>query len=370
MSISTTILLCQTAKSKPIVFEKLFSRIDDATKSALSTVTLARAEFLEALSNSSTYTITAAEKYLPYLYGLIAKLPDKDAPIPSISCSWTSAIGKAYTTSFFTSNQWHFEAVNVLMCYALAHRERASELLHVALDDAMFSERKSEITRLLCTAAGIFDYIKEVELHRWGQKPTQVIVEKLVEPYAFLSSVCLAEAQALAIKFAVIKQMDVGLIASLCVDVRDKYLYCENLLKQIGSLHDRFSDYCLMNVAIFDLQAHRYAAAELLATKQYGRSVSMLRKGLDGAATVSTPWNNAGGVNILKDNFKEVKDVVQRSYDSEFRSNTTLYYQEMPPPCHMQLPLARGLAKPVPFSAPEPYNIQIAFQEGWGCSVM
>eukprot|EP01094_Clydonella_sp_ATCC50884_P004763 TRINITY_DN1377_c2_g1_i2.p1 TRINITY_DN1377_c2_g1~~TRINITY_DN1377_c2_g1_i2.p1 ORF type:complete len:257 (+),score=72.77 TRINITY_DN1377_c2_g1_i2:517-1287(+) len=256
------------------------------------------------------------------------------------------------------------------MCYGLAYRERASEMLALAMDDSMFAERKSEITRMLCTASGIFEFIKETELHRWGQKPNAVIVEKLVEPYAFLSSLSLAEAQQLAIKFASIKGMDASLISSLCVDVRDKYSYCDSLLKQLNSLHDRFSDYCMMNAAIFDALAYKYAASALLAQKEYGRSVSMLRAGLDRSAQVSVPWSNAGGLDALKADFKAATAALQKAYDSEFRTNTTLYYQEMPPPLSMQLPPARALAKAIPFEAPQPHSIQIAFQEGWGCSVM
>jgi hypothetical protein len=71
------------------------------------------------------------------------------------------------------------------MCF----RARAAELLVSSSDAASFASAKQEITRCLCTAAGVLDYIKDVELARWGEKPSAVsLLEKFAEFYAMLST--------------------------------------------------------------------------------------------------------------------------------------------------------------------------------------
>jgi hypothetical protein len=147
------------------------------------------------------------------------------------------------------------------MCF----RARAAELLVSSSDAASFASAKQEITRCLCTAAGVLDYIKDVELARWGEKPSAVsLLEKFAEFYAMLStyvlrtnhresahhqsasfllmlvpvvvvvarfgiaircSICLAEAQQLAIRYAASQGLGATILAKLCIDVRDKYRY-------------------------------------------------------------------------------------------------------------------------------------------------
>ena len=73
---------------------------------------------------------------MPHLFGLIEEaknLPD-DCPIPRLSkyhekvipilnayteISWTSSLGSKYSKKFFTSNHWHFEAVNAILVMSL-----------------------------------------------------------------------------------------------------------------------------------------------------------------------------------------------------------------------------------------------------------
>jgi len=101
--------------------------------------------------------------------------------------AWTSAFS-ARSSALFFSEQWHFEVVNTLSAYALALRARAAEMLYACSEQATFEERKQEITRCLCTAAGVFEYIKDVELARWGEKPPGTLLEKTAEYYALMST--------------------------------------------------------------------------------------------------------------------------------------------------------------------------------------
>ena len=64
-----------------------------------------------------------------------------------------------------------------------------------------------EIVRSLCQAAGVFEYIRDVELARWTQKPVEAIPEKYTEFYSVLSMMSLAEAEQVMIKKSFLASM-------------------------------------------------------------------------------------------------------------------------------------------------------------------
>ena len=41
----------------------------------------------------------------------------------------------------------------------------------------------------------------------------------------------------------------------------------------------------------------------------------MLQRGLDNAKQVSVPWGSAGGLDLLKDSFKEVRAIVEHTHE-------------------------------------------------------
>ena len=97
-----------------------------------------------------------------------------------------------------------------------------------------FKNNSAPIAKDLCIAAGIFEYIKNVELARWTQKPTELLPEKYTEYYTILCALSIAEAEQIAIKKGYLSGMGYAALAKLCMDVHGKFKYISNMLESPG----------------------------------------------------------------------------------------------------------------------------------------
>jgi hypothetical protein len=123
-----------------------------------------------------------------------------------------------------------------------------------------------EIVRSLCQAAGVFEYIRDVELARWTQKPVEAIPEKYTEFYSVLSMMSLAEAEQVMIKKSFLASMSCKAIAVICMDVFEKYRYTAGLLLSPG-FTDTFTlinvhTYASFNCKMYELFAFKMTAYE------------------------------------------------------------------------------------------------------------
>lgn len=129
-------------------------------------------------------------------------------------------------------------------------------------------KNSASIAKLLCFAAGIFDYIRTVELSRWTKKPTDSIPEKYTEYYTILSALSIAEAEQIAIKKAFLSGMSYSALSRLCLDVHSKYRYISEILQSPGFcdtfLMPQIISYCAFNDRLYEMYAFTLLGAQSL----------------------------------------------------------------------------------------------------------
>eukprot|EP00026_Physarum_polycephalum_P008779 Phypoly_transcript_08880.p1 GENE.Phypoly_transcript_08880~~Phypoly_transcript_08880.p1 ORF type:complete len:254 (+),score=37.20 Phypoly_transcript_08880:617-1378(+) len=120
-----------------------------------------------------------------------------------------------------------------LMTYGYALCNRAWSI-NSTTTDSTFEENSKQTAHFLRLAAGVFDYVHTVELPRWLNMPADRPLEAIAPITAALSLMCLAGAEELAVKKAVIKNnMSKQTTSKLSADVWKKY---ENAIFQLNAM--------------------------------------------------------------------------------------------------------------------------------------
>lgn len=202
---------------------------------ALTKASSARDDMIEHLKKgeASPALVTAIENYIPHLFGLIVSV-DGQPHIrlnDPLSFSWTSSLTN-HRKSFFTDYTFRYETVMTLMAYGYALCNRAWSVNN-ATTEATFDEDSKQSAHFLRLAAGVFDYVQNVELPRWINMPADRPFEAMTPVTAALSLMCLAGAEELAVKKAVLKKTSMQTTSKLSSDVWHKY---ENALYQLNAM--------------------------------------------------------------------------------------------------------------------------------------
>ena len=155
--------------------------------------------------------------------------------------------------------------------YGMLQRNKASILLNqISANTVAFDQESPNVLKHLCTAAGIFDYIREIELARWTLKPDDLIPEKHTETLTFLSALCLAEAEQVAVKKAVLNQkLRFSAVAKISKNVANQFKFMNEILKSLPqniqkSYIPQIWFYISMNEALYDLFAYKLLAISAL----------------------------------------------------------------------------------------------------------
>ena len=143
----------------------------------------------------------------------------------------------------------------------MLYRIKAGGLLSGFINIDEYKEKSNQVVQSLCTAAGIFDYIKKIELSRWTHKPSEPLPEKYTEYYTILSTLCIAESQQVAIKKGFLSGMSKKALSKLCMDVCSKYRYLSGILLSPGFcdtfVMPQITSYCAFNDHLYELFAFR-----------------------------------------------------------------------------------------------------------------
>eukprot|EP01095_Lingulamoeba_sp_RSL-Kostka_P004777 TRINITY_DN15995_c0_g1_i1.p1 TRINITY_DN15995_c0_g1~~TRINITY_DN15995_c0_g1_i1.p1 ORF type:complete len:390 (+),score=95.52 TRINITY_DN15995_c0_g1_i1:48-1217(+) len=363
--------------SLPIQFEKIFKNVTEETLQTLKTMSESRNNFITALdSDNPDEGLTASSYYIPCLMGLIqaAQEVPQDIIKSKLSISWTSSVAKNFHNYAFVCDHWHFEAVSALISYGMLHRSKACTLLNSVNSDDTFDLKSKEIAKHLCESAGIFNYINEVQMVKWNQKPFTEIPEKYTELYTALSCLSIAEAQQIALKKAIIKGTSNSLLAKLCKGIHNQYQHIDDLFINIdpnfakNQLLAHFVFYIKTNAIIFKMLTFKYIGLNSYTNEKYGEAISYLKEAvrLSGLPLPKTGFKG----DDMKQLFKEQQQYITALCDRHIYENNHCYYDIVPDIKTLPVPEGVVIMKPVKFEAPDPVPLSIYLNENKWCSVM
>lgn len=387
----TSILLFKGARTTAVDFSAVFGRfgksLAPSTAQALAHASSTRALFttnLEGLAKkdpncTTASAIASAEQYFPYLFGLIeaARALAVEGSVPTLKVYWTSCTSTQFCEKLYTCDDWHFEVVNTLIAYAMLFRKGACAYLEQA-GGANFEEVSKPVAHLLSRAAGVLDYANEVELSKWTNKPDMDMPEKLSETFLVLSTICLAEAQQVVVKKAILKGSRHASVAMLCLDVEQKYRYASSLLERVCSRlgNPRFfipqmAFYCRMNAALYGMVARKHLAVAAFDEGKYGVAIGYLQWALTFVDEVNRiPSQRADGAIEVRAHLQNHTNRIADLYKKYSKDNGTIYFERVVPKQELQLPPARCIVKAVPFQPPAPVLIEVEHLSRLNCAVM
>jgi len=300
--------------------------------------------------------MASLERYLPQLFGLVVSVEENqklrlNSPL---AFSWSSAFANKPT--FVTCYTYRFELVMVLICYALAHVNRALDSLSLS-SDGSFDEDSKRAANYLRQAAGIFEYVQTRELPRWLELPKDRPLEVNSNVCQALSDYCVATAQALTVKKAVISgTTSKQVLSKLAVDVWNKYTAVENIFKGLPGYKDVNPTWrAFLTVAQGIAKATTYKFMGQVAYEQgkYGNAVSTLNAASDAIKVVWTPSNSGLLVKNKPEINAAIEDIehVKRTYTTE---NNNIYFQPLVPENQLEIPEAKSLLSSTPWIPPQP----------------
>ncbi|CAL0318114.1 unnamed protein product [Lupinus luteus] len=292
-------------KTKKIVFDANYATSDSVTLEhfkELSSKRRAVEEFINerrSITEATTREVTRGlvshyeqdshkiEQYIPLLENLFFYVGDISTN--NRMAQWTTALkirwSSGLTTSsffnlsglkFFQIDNLRFELGMTLFLYGGILRERASELLSTDLVQSSIFSRQ---------AAGIYYHLAHDVLPRLQPMlPSEKPSEALAEVSTIMSLICLAEAQAAAVRRAEEKGTSPSLLAKLhhgvALFLEEAMAIFSTVVKQYKHISPRLLEFISSCKSLHELKGQEYVAQCLKASDQIGAAIAVLRSGL------------------------------------------------------------------------------------------
>ncbi|KAH3742576.1 BRO1-like domain [Pelomyxa schiedti] len=352
--------------------------VDEATRGALAEVTRLRNDVQASLGvvPNPAAAVVAIEKYLPHLLGL----KQATAALPADICkhivvAWNTAFSSQYCNSAVSIPSLNYELVMILFAYGISQRLLARDMSRQtgALDD----ETKSTlIANLLCKAAGVFNYISTLSLSSWTQGLK--FAEVTTDLHLMLSSLCLLEAQEIAIRKGIARKTSPGVIAKLALGVVSKAKYCEQIVKSLAppstqEIRLQILGYYLSVIAtVFKAQAYSHLSQSVKEQGKYGIAVSYL-EGAQPTATEQQVMSDRRTKEFMPEVLTLAQSfltTISKAYELEVKDNQTVYFEPVPNPGTLEIPDGITLVKPVAFVCPAPATIPFNLREPAACTLL
>jgi len=356
-------------KTYILSFEGTFQNVDENTKVEFKKLTQMREDMRLVLDQDSPLSsINAIEKYLPHLLGLINatdSLPQDFMKMVKIN--WTTVIGTKYSVNSLMCTSFKWELVMILIAYAIFHRNYAADLFKDAiLGSNETSEEKIKLaSKNLLKSAGIFQHIQTEQLSKWFQKP-EGLPEMTDDIYVALTSVCLAEAQELAIRKA-IKTTSKGLISKLAIDVSQKYQNAYDSIKKIKNSEQvlpPFMNYINSNIALWKGLAYQYVAELHYENAQFGASVTFITQ----ACLEFKDFPKDSSLDAYFVEYNQSKQQCKKMAEIYSHDNDTIYYESVTAQTAVE-PETKSIVKADTFQLPDAIPVSIVIKEG-ACNIM
>lgn len=349
-------------KTKKIQLQSVFRTQDNTTVENLNKTSTIRDDLITSIeANSSNLVIQAAERYLPYLFGFVVAVennPNLRLNTP-LNFSWSSCLthGSSSKPHYYTCYTYKFEAIMALMVYAIAHINRAFEIMAVTTNDS-FEENSKKGAQFLRQAAGILEYISTKELPRWTDMPNERPLEIDSKIITALMDYCTASAQTVSIKKGMTSGTSNSVLAKLAVDVWRKFDTFAATFKALPAddsknLNAPFKSFISLAQGLAKASAFRFMACDQYAQEKYGNAVAYINVA---AASLARVWTPSPGTPLAK-YLKEIEDGkddiahIQRSYRNE---NDHIYIQKVPDEASLEVPDPKCLMSPLSWVPPNP----------------
>jgi hypothetical protein len=346
--------------SKHVYYDKIIRTTDAVAASNLVTASCTREAVIMAISKHDVASILKAiDNYLPYLFGLVMAVEGQ----PHIRLNdpllfaWTSALG-SNKRAYFTDYTYRYEVVMILMTYAYAMCNRAWSINETTTEQT-FEENSKQAAHCLKVAAGVFEYISSIELPRWLNLPADAPLEVTAPCAAALSLACIAAAQELAVKKAVLKGTSLSIIAKLSADVWHKYEAAGALLHSmpsgaVSSLNPTLKSFLTTCIYLQKANTLKFAGQLAMGGHKCGVAVAYLQSATKCLKDVSS----SGTLSSWKDIIVAQKGEVEHFSCLYSKENDIVAFDKVPDETLLDIPEAKSIMSAVAYSPPAP-----AFQE-------
>jgi len=309
-------------------------------------------------SGSYTNVMTAVERYLPYLYGLVVSIENNpnlrlNAPL---NFAWSSAFSSKSKPHYFTCYTYKFEAIMVVLTYAIAHINKTYEIMGT-LNDDNFEESTKKAATLLREAAGILEYLSTRELPRWTDLPKERPLELSSQICSALADYCCATAQTITLRKAVkTGTTSKAVMAKLAADVWKKI---EGLFKNLKvspeykELGEDLKTFFNTVQGLAKASTYKFMGQSLYEQEQYGQAVAYLNVASQEANAIKIPSPTTSLGKFKVEIERAVDDInhVQRSFANE---NNHIYFKPIPNAASLEIPEQKSLMTPTPWMPPRP----------------
>jgi len=343
--------------SKRVIFEKIFRYTDANTKNNLNSASAIRDSMLMAVvSPDIEDSIPAIERYLPLVLGLV-KAVESNSNIKlndSLSFTWASVISEKSMPAMYTCNSIRYESSIVYLTLAFMHCNNSAVIIKKSTD-VDYDEKANLAANELRIAAGIFDYLYSTELPKWVTLPNDRPPELLPQVAKGLSNMCIAQAQQMAIKKAIIKEASAGVLAKLCIEVYRCYDNCLNGIKASNKdytdISNTLKSYIMLNQALWRGVALKYLAKDAYSKEQFGKAVSYLNLAEKQMKEIIIPPKSP--LEVVKDDvFSETQQIVQLK-EKLTKENDMVYFQKLIEFNQLEIPDGKCISAPIPFQPPD-----------------
>ncbi|KNA13615.1 hypothetical protein SOVF_115050 [Spinacia oleracea] len=323
-------------KTKRIVFENVFSVLDSASLEHLKELTAKRRLIEESVNATSNITEATAremsggltsrsqqdiqklEQYLPILGNFIVQVDsisrNKNLLISQLKIQWSSTLCSSKfrigSPKFIQINSLNYELGMSLFLYGVTIRERAIELL---------SEDMQQSASLLRKAAGVYNYLNAQVLPLLQSiLPPEKPPETTANVASAMNSICLAEAQAIAIRIAEKQGLSDGALSKLHFGVK-QFLDEASSVLQLGpkDISRRFLEYIVSCSNLHELRSYRHLAESYKQSEQVGVAIGLLNVALRNTKTLpgEQSWreifkNEVNKISLMLKKYKEENEFV------------------------------------------------------------
>jgi len=350
--------------TKKISFHKYIRTQDVSSLDALSKASAARDDMVEHLKKQEATQglINAIENYIPHLFGLIVSV-DGQPHIrlnDPLSFSWTSSLTNK--KSYFTDYTFRYETVMTLMAYGYALCNRAWSICN-GMKDTTFDEESKQAAHLLRLAAGVFDYVHNVELPRWINLPADRPFEAISPITAALSLMCVAGAQDIAVKKAVLKKTSMQTTSKLSCDVWRKY---ESALQQLNTLsgdlkkhvNPVWKEFLAGCTVLQQANTLKFAGTVASESKKVGLAVGYLNLAVKKLKEIVCPYPGST-LGLWKPMIDEQKADIEHFQRLFTKENDLIAFEKVADENLLEMPEAKSLMGAQQYNPPFPAFTQI-----------
>ncbi|CAL0307992.1 unnamed protein product [Lupinus luteus] len=367
-------------KTKKIVFEAIYAASDSATLEQLKELSSKRRVIEEFINEKRSITEAIAreisgglesryeqdihkiEQYLPILGNMLFYVDALSTNIrmaqwnAALKIRWSSGlISSSFFNltgpKFFQIDNLRFELGMTLFLYGEILRERALELLST---DLILSPN------FFRQAAGIYHHLAHnVLLPLQPLLPPEKPPEALAEVSNIMSLICLAEAQAAAVRRAEEKGTSPSLLAKLhhgvALFLEEAIGIFSTVVKQHKDISSRLLEFTSSCKSLHELKGQEYVAQSLKASDQIGAAIAVLHSALINARKKiprEESWKS-----IYQKQIHDASEVL-RKFEHE---NYVVWSQNIPSVDELPLPEGKKIVKVIHYS-PKIWERQLIFK--------